>query len=148
MRERAHSHRLTSTSRQLRARRPTETCEWRTCVRPLVLTKLVEHTRDLGWSQQLIDLLLEELYISDDFDRLIGPTAGLSVSRYPQLLAIALVLRPSWCRQDLARVVRRLRLSTSLSTAISHSDCNSAAAATAVALPSVRRPQGRGRSRT
>ena len=146
MRERAHRTRPTSTSRQPRARRVTETCEWRTCVRPLILTKLVEQTRSLRWSPQLVDLLLEELHISDDFDRLIGPTAGRSVSRYPQLLAIALALRHSWCPQDLARVVRRLRLSTSLPTS-TQNHCNCATAATAVAPPSVRRPKGHERPR-
>jgi hypothetical protein len=146
MRERAHSSRLTSKSRQPRARHPTETCDWRTCVRPLLLTQLVERTRSLRWSPQLVELLLEELHISDDFDRLIGQTADRSAAQYPQLLALALALRHSWCPQDFARVVRKLGLSTNLprSTTCSHS--NRAAAATAVAPPSVRRSQGRERS--
>jgi len=140
MRERAHSSRLTSSTRLSRARRPVDTCDWRTCVRPLVLKKLVEQTRHLRWSRQLVDLLLEELHISDDFDRLIGPTAGLRSSRYPQLLAIALVLRHSWCPQELARIVRKLRLPARLSEA-NHNNHDCAAALSAAASPSVRRAQ-------
>ena len=146
MRERAHSSRLTSKSRQLRARRPNETCDWRTCVRPLLLTQLVERTRSLRWSPQLVELLLEELHISDDFDRLIGHTADRSASRYPQLLALAIALRHSWRPQDFARILRKLGLSTNLPRLTTRSHCNRAAAATAVAPLSVRRPQRRERS--
>ena len=115
MRERVHSHSSASTARRPRARRPIDLCEWRASVRPQVLTSLVDQTRHLSWSRRLIGLLLEELHISDDFDRLIGPTRRLPPSRYPQLLAIALVIRHSWCRDDLARITKSLGLSLRLS---------------------------------
>lgn len=145
MRDRTHSHRSTSTPRHPRARRPVDSCDWRACVRPQLLKTLVHQAGELSWSRRLVDLLLEELHISDDFDRLIGPTSGLPPSRYPQLLAIALVLRHSWCPQDLARVAKRLGLSPSLSnrttnTAISNY-CKPATAATAAAARPTRRSQ-------
>ena len=111
MRERFHSHPAASTARKPRAPRSSDWREWRTCVRPQLLPSLVEQTHHLLWSRRLIGLLLEELHISDDFDRLMGPTAGVPPSRFPQLLAIALVIRHSWSPQDLARITKRLGLS-------------------------------------
>ena len=149
MRDRNHPRRSTSTTRKLRGRRPVDPCDWRTCVRPELLKTLVQQARDLSWSRRLVDLLLEELHISDDFDRLIGPTSGLPPSRYPQLLAIALVVRHSWCADDLARVAKRLGLTPSLSshtTASNH--CTTAAAATAIAALPTRRSQSSEQSGT
>jgi hypothetical protein len=42
---------------------------------------------------------------------LVGRVARLPASQYPRLLAIALLLRHSWCPQDLARTATRLGLS-------------------------------------
>ena len=138
MRERVHSHSSPSTTRKPRARRPIDSCEWRACVRPQVLTSLVDQTRRLAWSRRLIGLLLEELHISDDFDRLIGPTRRLRPSRYPQLLAIALVIRHSWCRDDLARITKSLGLSlrhSNLPTRRSNRQPHAAAATAAASRP-------------
>ena len=151
MRDRIHSRRPTPTTRKLRARRPADRCDWRTCVRPELLKTLVQQARDLSWSRRLVDLLLEELHISDDFDRLIGPTSGVPPSRYPQLLAIALVVRHSWCADDLARVTKRLGLTPSLSTDRSKAasnHCTPAAAATATAALPTRRSQSSEQSGT
>jgi hypothetical protein len=143
MRERVHLHPAASTTRKPRAPRSSDWCEWRACVRPQLLTSLVEQARDLSWSQRLIGLLLEELHISDDFDRLIGPTRRLPPTRYPQLLAIALVIRHSWSPQDLARISKRLGLSVRLSslTAEPANHQSRAAAATAAASRPPRRSQ-------
>jgi hypothetical protein len=88
--------------------------EWQRRVRPQILHTLIDTTHDLSWSRRLINLLLDELHISDDFDRLIGPTARRPAADFPQLLAIAVLLRHSWCPRDLARTARRLGLSSSL----------------------------------
>jgi len=141
MRDRIHSRRSTSTTRTTRARHRVDSCDWRTCVRPELLKTLVHQTHDLSWSRRLVDLLLEELHISDDFDRLIGPTSGLPPSRYPQLLAIALIVRHSWSADDLARIAKRLGLTPSLSTATTGATSNQrtpAAAATATAARATR----------
>ena len=62
-------------------------------------------------SRGLLQALLEELHISDDFDVLVGRVARQPASQYPRLLAIALLLRHSWCPKDLARTATRLGLS-------------------------------------
>ena len=54
--------------------------------------------------------LLDELHVTDDFDRLVGPISRLPASQYPRLLAIALLLRHSWSLYDLARTGTRLGL--------------------------------------
>ena len=84
--------------------------EWRTHERPLVLRALVRSTSNFTWSSRLLHLLLEELHVSDDFDRLIGSVRRRRPTEYPQDIAVALVLRHSRCRQDLARTTKRLGL--------------------------------------
>jgi hypothetical protein len=68
---------------------------------------LVDRTRDLSWSRELIDQLLDELHVSDEFDDLIGRIPPAEIN-YPQLIALALVLRHSWCPTDLARITTAL----------------------------------------
>jgi hypothetical protein len=72
---------------------------------------LAEGASGLALSRGLLHALLEELHISDDFDVLVGPVARKPASQYPRLLAVALLLRHSWCPQDLARTAMRLGLS-------------------------------------
>jgi hypothetical protein len=88
--------------------------EWQRRVRPQILRNLIDKTHDLPWSWQLVNLLLDELHISDDFDRLISPTPRRPAAHFPQLLAIAVLLRHSWCPRDLARTARRLGLPSNL----------------------------------
>ena len=84
--------------------------EWRRHGRLVDLRALAEGAGDLVLSRGLLHALLEELHISDDFDALVGHVARLPESQYPRLLAIALLLRHSWCPQDLARTATRLGL--------------------------------------
>jgi hypothetical protein len=84
--------------------------DWRTQRRPQVLQSVVCQAQAIAWSQRLLHLLLDELHISDDFDRLVGSTRRLTPAEYPPVIAIALVLRHSRCPQDFARTVRRLGL--------------------------------------
>jgi hypothetical protein len=72
---------------------------------------LAEGAGGLALSRGLLHALLEELHVSDDFDVLVGRVARLPASQYPRLLAIALLLRHSWCPRDLARTATRLGLS-------------------------------------
>ena len=90
--------------------------EWQRRVRLQILHTLIDTTHGLPWSRRLINLLLDELHISDDFDRLIGPTARRPAADFPQLLAIAVLVRHSWCPRDLARTAGRLGLSSSLTS--------------------------------
>jgi hypothetical protein len=84
---------------------------WRRHSRLAVLRELADGAHGLTLSRRLLNALLEELHISDDFDVLVGPVARLPASQYPRLLAIALLLRHSWCPQDLARTAARIALS-------------------------------------
>src|SRR5688572_15346395 len=77
--------------------------DWRRHGRLDDLRVLAEGASGLALSRGLLHALLEELNISDDFDVLVGPVARQPASQYPRLLAIALLLRHSWCPRDLAR---------------------------------------------
>ena len=85
--------------------------DWRRHDRLDDLRALAEGARGLALSRGLLHALLEELHVSDDFDVLVGRVSRLPASQYPRLLAIALLLRHSWCPQDLARTATRLGLS-------------------------------------
>ncbi len=91
-----------------------QVAHWRGHSRLDVLRDLAEGAGGLALSRRLLNLLLEELHISDDFDVLVGPLGRLPASQFPRLLAIALLLRHSWCPQDLARTVTRIGLSRSI----------------------------------
>lgn len=84
--------------------------DWRRHGRLDDLRALAEGVGGLVLSPELLQALLEELHISDDFDALVGRVARLPASHYPRLLAIALLLRHSWCPLDLARTATRLGL--------------------------------------
>jgi len=102
-----HSQCLPRT-REMRSRaRHTDLADWRRLTRPLILDDFVDRTRDLPWSRELIDLLLEELHVSDEFDDLIRRIPPAQIN-YPQLVALALVLRHGWFPEDLARFTAAL----------------------------------------
>jgi hypothetical protein len=71
---------------------------------------LAHSARGVTWSRGLLDTLLEELHVSDDFDVLVGRVAHLAAGQYPRLVAIALLLRHSWCPEDLERTATRIGL--------------------------------------
>jgi hypothetical protein len=127
-----------------------QVAHWRRTVRPIVLRAIADRTTGLALSRRLVTALLDELHIGDDFDALIGPTVRRPATHYPQLLAVALLLRHSWCPQDLSRTVERLGLSLSTRCAKTdrhiHTHSRPATAATAVAASNPRRPQGRERN--
>jgi hypothetical protein len=74
----------------------------------------VRQTAGLRWSEQLLAVLIDELYVDEDFVALLGEPEMLPVRRYPQALAVALALRHSWRPDDFARLVKRLGVSKSL----------------------------------
>jgi hypothetical protein len=87
--------------------------DWRCLTRPLILENFLDRTRDLCWSRELIDLLLDELHVNDEFDDLISRVSSPAQVNYPQLVALALVLRYSWFPEDLARIIAEPGLSSS-----------------------------------
>ena len=65
----------------------------------------------LGWSAHLLELLIEELYIDESIEDLLGEHPhDLPTRRYPEAIGVALILRHSWRADDLAWVVERLGL--------------------------------------
>ena len=82
--------------------------DWRTCVRSVVLHDLADLTKGLTWSSALLVALLEELHVTEEFDRLIGRFRLDPHRDAPRLLALALFLRHSWDHDDLTAVVDRV----------------------------------------
>ncbi len=82
--------------------------QWREESRHQALVDFARRTRGLKWSKQLFLLLLEELYIGDEFDEIIGRPEKFASSRYPQAIAFAIALRHSWRPDDLAAITRAL----------------------------------------
>jgi hypothetical protein len=117
MRKETGRHEPKRRSQKRSLQEPIDLPDWRRRLRPQILRNLVDQTRDLSWSRSLIDLLLDELHVGDEFDNLVGPTSHLSPHHFPQLVAIALVLRHSWFPEDQACITGRLGLSSALVTA-------------------------------
>lgn len=100
-----HSRSRGRTRRASPATRRDDLADWRRLTRPVILENFLNHTRDLRWSRELIDLLLDELHVSDEFDDLIGRVPPSAQVNYPQLVALAVVLRHSWYPEDLTRII-------------------------------------------
>ena len=110
MRDGSTHRRSTSPQKTTWAPECAQVDDWRRQGRLDDLRALAEGASGLVLSRGLLHALLEELHISDDFDVLVGRVAHLPASEYPRLLAIALLLRHSWCPQDLSRTAARLGL--------------------------------------
>ena len=111
MRDGTTHRRSTSPRKTIWAPERAQVDDWRQQGRLDDLRALAEGAGGLVLSRGLLHALLEELHISDDFDVLVGRVTRQPASQYPRLLAIALLLRHSWCPQDLARTATRLGLS-------------------------------------
>lgn len=84
---------------------------WRRDARPEALRAAVHRTKGLRWSASLLELLIEELYIDESIETLLGEHPhALPTRRYPEAIAVALILRHSWRADDLACIVERLGL--------------------------------------
>jgi hypothetical protein len=146
-----HSRSLPRTRRTSSTAQRADLADWRHLTRPFILDDFLDRTRDLRWSRELIDLLLDELHVSDEFDDLIGRVPPLTQVNYPQLVALALVLRHSWFPEDLARIIAEPGLSPSptppaVETVTRH-EVNDAANGRAAASRHTRTPE-KGEERT
>ena len=84
---------------------------WRRDARPEALRAAVHRTKGLRWSASLLELLIEELYIDESIEALLGQHPhALPTRRYPEAIAVALILRHSWRADDLACIIERLGL--------------------------------------
>jgi hypothetical protein len=61
-----------------------------------------------------VNVLIEELYVEEEFNTLLGDPKSLPRRRYPQAVLLALALRHSWRPDDLACILRRLGIRTRL----------------------------------
>ena len=87
------------------------TRRWRHDRRPKSIRAAVSATKALRWNRPLIEAVLEELYVDDHFEELLGRAPGdLRRREYAQALAVALILRHSWHPDDLACMLKRLKL--------------------------------------
>ncbi|MCL4849444.1 MAG: hypothetical protein KJ066_23070 [Acidobacteria bacterium] len=84
--------------------------DWRRHGRLDALRALAERAGGLMWSRRLLHALLDELHLGDDFEALVGRVARLPASHNARLLAIALLVRHSWCPRDLSRTATRIGL--------------------------------------
>src|SRR5688572_23829462 len=53
-----------------------------------VLRALVARTQKTPWSANLVDVLIEELYVGEDFNALLGDPKRLPRRRYPQAILL------------------------------------------------------------
>ncbi len=83
---------------------------WRRDSRPRIVRAAVSATEGIGWSAELIEAVLEEMYVDDHFEDLLGAPGRLRARQYPQAVAVALILRHSWHPDDLAGILKRLGL--------------------------------------
>jgi hypothetical protein len=88
---------------------PLRTFEWRKRRRARSLLRFAARTRGLRWSPALLELLIQELYVEDEFRALLGAPNRVPRRRYAQAVAVALALRHSWREDDLESITRRLR---------------------------------------
>ena len=87
------------------------TRRWRRDTRSKAIRAAVSATKRLHWSRPLIEAVLEELYVDDHFEELLGRAPGnLRPGQYAQAIAVALILRHSWHPDDLACMLKRLKL--------------------------------------
>ena len=105
-----HEQRPAKHSRGAVSRRDTAK-RWRRDTRPQLVRAAVSATKALRWSHPLVEAVLEELYVDDHFEELLGRAPGhLRSGQYAQAIAVALILRHSWHPDDLACMLKRLKL--------------------------------------
>jgi hypothetical protein len=85
---------------------------WRRDVRPRALRAAVVAVKSMTWSPDLLELLMKEMYVDQSVEEVLDKRLrALPQRRYPQAIAVALILRHSWRADDLAWILRRLNLS-------------------------------------
>ena len=106
-----------------RAKQQTDAECWRRELRPRAMRLMAARTRHLAWSRALVSVLLDELQPDDLFTEIVGAPNRITPSRFPQAVAIALLLRHSWRQVDLTRIARRLGITLTAKT-LQNVHCN------------------------
>ena len=110
MRDRSVRRRVTKLQPRTWTPERVQVQHWRQHHRGDVLQELADDAHSLGWTRGLVTTLLDELHVTDEFDRLVGPISRVPASQFPRLIAIALLLRHSWSLDDLSRTGKRIGL--------------------------------------
>ena len=110
MRDRSVRRRVTKLQPRTWTPERVQVQHWRQHHRVDVLRELSDGAHGLGWTRGFVNALLDELHVTDEFDRLVGPTSHVPASQFPRLVAIALLLRHSWSLYDLSRTGKRIGL--------------------------------------
>jgi hypothetical protein len=84
--------------------------EWRRAGRLEALRGLSVKAAKVTWSPTLLRLVIEELFVEEDFVRVCGDPRTFPVHQYPQGILVALGARHSWRQDDLKRFARRAGL--------------------------------------
>lgn len=77
--------------------------------RALLLKAAARRTVRLRWTPRLLAALLDELRVDDDYFALLGGPK-IPRARYPQAVALALLMRHAWRADDFADTASRLGL--------------------------------------
>ena len=105
------ARRGSNAAKRPRRQRTINIVHWRTTTRPAILRKATTATIGFGWSPALFATLLEELGENDGVESLLGPIPkDLDALAYPQVIALALILRHSWQPHRLRRILESLEL--------------------------------------
>jgi hypothetical protein len=99
-----------------RANQQADAERWRRELRPRAMRLMAARTRHLAWSRALMSVLLDELHPDDLFTAIVGPPNRIKPSRFPQAVAIAILLRHSWRQADFSRIAKRLGIALSTKT--------------------------------
>ena len=110
MRDRSVRRRVTKLQPRTWTPERVQVQHWRQHHRGDVLQELADGAHGLEWTRGLVTTLLDELHVTDEFDRLVGPISRVPASQFPRLVAIALLLRHSWSLYDLSRTGKRVGL--------------------------------------
>src|SRR5205823_9610090 len=81
-----------------RAKQQLDAERWREELRPRALRLFAARTATLPWSRALLKLVVRELYPDDLFAELIGNLDRVPRRRWPQAIAPAVALPPSWSK--------------------------------------------------
>ena len=84
--------------------------EWRRAGRLEALRGLSVRAANLAWSSTLLRLVIEELFVEEDFVKVCGDPRTFPLHLYPQAILVALGARHSWREDDLKRFARRAGL--------------------------------------
>ena len=76
--------------------------------RPRALAAFARRARGRTWDRALFLALLEELWVTDEFEAMMGPLQQIPKRRYAEAIAVAIALRDSWRRDDIGHSIAAL----------------------------------------